>query len=148
MAKQLNVSLAFSADTSQAKTQIQGLVSELNKLSSISTKSVGTEKLTSEIIEAKMAAKDLGTMLQQSFNVDTGKLDLNKFNSSLKKSGMSLTDYGNKMAMLGNQGDQAFLKIAQSIIETEAPLRRSSGLLKEFGTTLANTASSPSLNGT
>lgn len=140
MAKQLNVSLGFTADTSQAKTQIQGLVNELNKLSSVGAQSIGTEKLTSEIVEAKMAAKDLGVMLEQSFNVDTGKLDLNKFNSSLKKSGMSLTDYGNKIAMLGVQGDQAFLKIAQAIVETEVPLRRSSGLLKEFGTTLANTA--------
>ena len=140
MAKQLNISLAFQADTSQARAQIQGLINELNKISSVGVSSVNTEKLTSEIIEAKMAAKDLGVMLEQSFNVDTGKLDLNKFNSSLKKSGMSLTDYGNKMAMLGTQGDQAFLKIAQSIVETEAPLKRSSGLLKEFGTTLANTA--------
>jgi hypothetical protein len=78
----------------------------LNKISTVGGGgSVGTERLTSDLMEAKMAAKDLGMMLEQSFNADIGKLDLNKFNSSLKKSGMSLTDYGNKMAMLGKEGD-------------------------------------------
>ena len=140
MAKQLNVSLAFQADTSQAKAQVQGLLNELNKLNNVNVKTSGTERLTSDIMEAKMAAKDLGNILQQSFNMDTGKLDLTQFNSSLKKSGMSLEQYGNKLASLGPEGQQAFLKVAQSIVETEAPLRRSSGLLKEFGTTLMNTA--------
>ena len=36
MAKQLNVSLAFTADTSQARNAIQSLVKDLDKLSSIS----------------------------------------------------------------------------------------------------------------
>ena len=140
MAKQLNVSLSFKADTTQARQQIQGLMAELNQLSSIGVSGLKADKLTSDIIEAKMAAKDLGSILEQSFNINTGKLDLNKFNSSLKASGRTLSDYGNQLASLGPTGDRAFLKIAQSIVETEAPLRRTSGLLKEFGTTLANTA--------
>ena len=140
MAKQLNVSLGFQADTSQARTQIQGLINDLNKIGSVGNTNLGKDFLTSEILEAKMAAKELGVTLNDAFDVETGKLDLNKFNTSLKQSGMSLTEYGNKLAMLGPTGDQAFLQVAQSIVETEAPLRRSGKLLREFGTTLANTA--------
>ena len=140
MPKQLNISLGFSADTSQAKTQIQGLITELNRIGSISHTSFRTDTLTSNINEAKMAAKQLGQVLDDAFNADVGKLDLNKLNTSLKQSGMTLTEYGNKLARLGPTGNAAFLKVAQSIIETEAPLRRSGKLLQEFGTTLANTA--------
>ena len=139
MAKQLNVDLNFKANTSQAQAAIQGLVNDLNKINN----GTGLSKdiaITSQIREAQMAAGELSHALQNAFNVDTGKLDLNKLSTNLKSSGMSLTDYGNKLAALGPTGDQAFLKIAQSIVATEAPLRRSSGLLKQFSTTLANTA--------
>lgn len=139
MAKQLNVSLAFTADTSQAKNAIQSLVNDLNKLSSNS----GLDKdlpITKEILEAQIAAKQLGETLKSSFNVESGKLDLTKFTQQLKSSGMSLSEYGNKLSLLGTQGDQAFLKIAQSIAKTQTPLRQSSKLLTEFATTLKNTA--------
>ena len=58
MAKQLNVSLAFTADTSQAKNAIQSLVNDLNKLSS----NTGLDKdlpITKEILEAQIAASNL-----------------------------------------------------------------------------------------
>lgn len=142
MPKQLNsveVDVRFKADTTQAKQQIQSLIADLNRIGSTGVKSIGTDKLTSELIKAKIAAQDLGNILNESMNINTGKLDLNKFNSELKKSGMSLTQYGNTLSALGPEGDKAFLKVAQSIAETETPLRRSNGLLKEFGTTLANT---------
>ena len=143
MPKQLNsveIDVRFKADATQAKQQIQGLITDLNKIGSTGIKAISTDKLTSELIKAKTAAQDLGNILHESMNVDTGKLDLNKFNSELKKSGMSLTDYGNTLSSLGTEGDKAFLQVAQAIAETETPLRRSNGLLKEFGTTLANTA--------
>jgi len=41
---------------------------------------------------------------------------------------------------LGPAGDQAFAKLARSIVQAEVPLKRTSGLLSEFKTTLMNTA--------
>jgi hypothetical protein len=100
MAKQLNVSLAFTADTTQAKNAIQSLVNDLNKLSS--TAGIGKDlPITKEIMEAQVAAKQLGETLTASFNVQSGKLDLTKFTQQLKTSGMSLTEYGNKLSSLG-----------------------------------------------
>ena len=139
MAKQLNVNLAFTADSSGAKQQIQSLVAELNKLSS----NAGISKdlpLTKEILEAQNAAKQLGLALEGALNVNTGKLDLTAFNQSLKQSGMTLDQYSSKLTMLGQSGDRAFLQVAQSIVNTQAPLRRSNKLLTEFATTLKNTA--------
>jgi hypothetical protein len=41
---------------------------------------------------------------------------------------------------LGPEGEKAFANLATSITQAELPLRRTNSLLKEFGTTLANTA--------
>ena len=138
MAKQLNVNLAFSADTSRAKTQIMELQKALNSLSS--TAGLGKDlPITGEIMEAQVAAKQLSAALGEAFNMDTGKLDLAKFSKNLSDSKMTLSDYSQKLTMLGKEGDQAFLKVASSIVSTEAPLKRSSTLLTEMGTTLKNT---------
>ena len=142
MAKQLNqinVNLAFNADTSAARKQIQSLIADLNKLSSGAGTSANLP-ITKEILEAQNAAKQLGLALESALNVNTGKLDLTAFNTALKQSGMTLEQYSAKLTMLGQTGDRAFLQVAQSIVNTQAPLRRSSKLLTEFTTTLKNTA--------
>ena len=138
MAKQLNINLGFSADTSQASAAIQKLAMELQTLGK--TTQISNLPITNEIVEAQMAAKELGAILQSSINIETGSFDLSKFNTSLQSSGKNLAYYGNQLGALGSKGDQAFLKIAQSIVKTEVPLRRSSGLLTQFATTLKNTA--------
>ena len=140
MAKQLNVNLSFNANTGQAKAQIQSLVSELNKLSDNATLSSKGLPLTRDLIEAQNAAKQLGIALDNAFDVNAGSLDLSAFNQSLRQSGMSLEQYASKLTLLGKEGDQAFLKVAQSIINTQAPLRKTNAMLAEFATTLKNTA--------
>lgn len=140
MAKQLNVNLSFNADTSQARAHIQSLVSELNKLGSSSNLNQKGLPLTKDLIEAQNAAKELSVALNNAFDTNTGTLDLSSFNQSLQKSGMSLQDYSAKLTLLGQEGDQAFLKVAQSIINTQAPLKKTNSMLAEFATTLKNTA--------
>jgi hypothetical protein len=104
MAKQLNVNLAFSADTGKAKAQIMELQNALNSLSS--TTSLGKDlPITGEIMEAQVAAKQLSAALGEAFNVNTGKLDLAKFSKSLSDSKMTLSDYSQKLTMLGKEGD-------------------------------------------
>jgi hypothetical protein len=41
---------------------------------------------------------------------------------------------------LGPDGQQAFMKLTQAIVQAEVPMRRTNALLKNFATTLANTA--------
>ena len=138
MAKQLNVNLAFTADNSRAKAQIQELQKTLNSLIS-SPHADGELGITKELIQAKSAAADLKVALNQAVT-PSGSLDLSKFNDSLSKSGRTLEDYRRTLEKLGPAGSEAFLKLSNSIVSAEAPLKRVNSKLEEFKTTLANTA--------
>jgi hypothetical protein len=90
MAKQLNVNLAFTADTGKAKAQLQDLQKQLNNLVNGS----GPNGMASQITEATKAAAELKIHLQNATNVKTGTLDFTKLNESIKASGKSLVQYG------------------------------------------------------
>ena len=138
MAKQLNINLAFTADTTAAKQQLQQLQQQLNSLTSnmVSTKM----PITNELIEAQGAARNLKIALSQAVNVDTGKFDLVKFNNSLKSSGTTLQQLRTQLSAIGPSGQQAFMTLAQSIMQAEVPVRRTNALLTQLGVTLKNTA--------
>ena len=138
MPKQLNVNLGFTADTSQAKAQLQDLQKQLTNLIN-NPKSMNSLGITKEIQEASVAAATLKTQLENATNVNTGKLDLGRFNQSLKESGYQIKDYKNALLALGPEGQKAFATLAQSITTAEVPLRRSNALLREFSTSLKNT---------
>lgn len=141
MAKQLNVSLAFTANTNEAIAAIKLLQKELNGLATGNAlKNSGISEITPEIQRAMVAAGELQAKLEAAVNLKTGKLDLSQFSDSLKKGGVSLQQYANQLSALGPVGRQAFINLAQSIMRAEAPLMRCSARLKELGTTLANTA--------
>ena len=94
MAKQLNVSLAFTANTNEAIASIKNLQKELNGLATgAKLKNSGITELTPEIQRAMVAAGELQAKLEGAVNVKTGKLDLSQFSDSLKKRGTSLQDY-------------------------------------------------------
>lgn len=140
MAKQLNVSLAFTADTSQAKAQIQDLQSQLTKLATLNKpNNANGFMMTSELKEAAKAAQDLKNKLQAATDVNTGKLNLDTLSQSLSKSGKSLETYRKALSNLGPAGDQAFASLATSIQKAEVPLKTTNKLLDEFKTSLANT---------
>ena len=141
MAKNLNVSLAFTANTNEAIAAIKRLQKELNGLATGSAlKDSGIAQITPEIQRAMVAAGELQAKIEAATNLKTGKLDLGQFSDSLKKGGVSLQEYANQLNALGPAGRQAFTNLAQSIIQAEAPLIRCSQRIKELGTTLANTA--------
>ena len=138
MAKQLNVSLAFTADTSQAAAQIRNLQQQLTTISNQPV-TIG-QHMTAEIQEAANAAAQLKMHLQNATNVKTGTLDFGRLNQSLQQSGVTLSQYASKLLSIGPQGRQAFMQLATSVAQAEVPLRRSNALLTQMGTTLMNTA--------
>ena len=141
MPKELKVSLAFTANTNEAIAAIKNLQKELNNLATGKTiNTSGVAQLTPEIQKAMVAAGQLQAKLESAVNLKTGKLDLGLFSESLKKDKMTLQDYAKQLNALGPAGRQAFTNLAQSIIQSEAPLIRCNQKLKEFGVTLANTA--------
>ena len=140
MPKQLNVDLRFNADVSQAKQQIVSLQQSLNQLTNSlalgKTKDLG---LTESVGKAIIKVQELQGHLNKAMNVNTGRIDFSKFNQSLQKSNTSLQSYASQLLKLGPQGQQAFFQLSNAIAMSEIPLRRSSGLLQQFGVTLRNT---------
>ena len=136
MAKQLNVSLGFTADTSQAKQAIIDLSKELQEISSLGS----NISLTKDMQSAVSAAKDLQTHLNNAFNTKTNNFDLSELEKSLKRSGQSLSDLSNKLLGAGNIGEKAFISLSNSISKANINLTKSQGLLSSFITTLKNTA--------
>lgn len=139
MAKQLNVNLAMTADTSKAKVELQALQKQLDNLMMSAQRKDSSLGLSSEIQKATQMAAQLKVQLESATS-STGKLDLTKFNEGLQKSGLKLSDYRAALSSLGPEGSQAFSKLASSIMQAEVPLRRSNALLSNFATTLKNTA--------
>ena len=139
MAKQLNVNLAFTADTGKAKAQLQSLQKDLDQLLSTAHQQPGLQ-ITKELEQASVVAATLKTQLQEATNVQTGKLDLGKLNEGLSRAGLNANKIKDALLTLGPNGAQAFAQFAQSVTLAEVPMRRISARLQEFGTTLKNTA--------
>ena len=139
MGKQLNIDLRFNADVSQAKAQIQSLVTSLNEVAK-SPASSGALFDDRPLREASRAAVELKGHLEKAVNVNTGKLDLSRFSTSLKSSGKTLTDYTATLMSIGSVGQQAFLQLANSISMADNPTTRLNSKMQEFSTTLKNTA--------
>lgn len=135
MAKQLNVDLHVKADTSNAKKQLQDLNKMLSDIQSTPTKLFDDQDLK----KASAAAAELQKHLQAATNVDTGKLDLTRFASSLKRSGKELKDYKLDLEQIGSAGTQAFLQVARSIAQAEAPTLRLTQRMNDLIVSLKNT---------
>ena len=136
----MHVNLAFSADTGKAKAQIQELQTLLSKIAYTGTSSNNlTDKLQSDIKAASAAAKDLQFHLNNAFNTTTGKFDLSLLDKSLKTSGANITDLSTKLLGAGTTGQQAFMKLAQSISLADQPMFRISKRMQDFAVTMKNT---------
>lgn len=136
---QFNVNLAFNADTGKAKTQIMELQSLLNKIAYSGTTSSSTSGLQQDLHSASEAAKELQFHLNNAFNTSTGNFDLSMLDRSLKTSGSNITDLSTKLLSAGATGQQAFVKLAQSISLADQPMLRISKRMQDFAVTMKNT---------
>lgn len=137
--QQRKISLIFDADSSNAQSKIDALAKSINKVMDVSTRSTGVASLDKDLQKTAQSAALLEVQLKNAFNTSTGKLDLTKFNDSLRASGMSLEKYQASFSNLGKAGNEAFTNLARSIATAEIPLKRTNGLLNDFATTMKNT---------
>ena len=135
MSKNIQVNLAFNADTTKAKQSINELVNSLNKISTKDSQIFDDKNLR----EAQSAAKDLTKHLEAAVNVNTGKLDFNKFTQSLTKSNQSLDSLYSNLIKAGPDGERAFAQLASSIASSDSKVLSLNSKIKDLGTTLANT---------
>jgi hypothetical protein len=140
MAKELKYNLTVTANTQQARQEMQALQKQLSELGTKNlTGKNFTENLSKGITEARKDIALLQTALQNAFNTDTGKLDFTKFSQQLSKSGKDLAAYSKSFAALGTDGTQAFLDLTKAVAMSEVPIIRVSDKMKELGNTLKNT---------
>ena len=136
--RQLSMILTFSADASAAKKEIADLAKTLRSVAS--TQFINENTIDLNVLQqGKQAAAELLGHLQKAVNVDTGKLNLATFSSSLKTSGKTLKDYKKELEACGPAGQEAFQKVAISLATAENPARRLNKTMQGFLTTLKNT---------
>ena len=139
MPKQLNVNLDFNANTSKAKKEIADLQKSLQDIAKMPG-SAGSLFNDTEIKNASKAALELQRHLNAAVNVNTGKLDLSRFSTSLKAAGKDLDGYYNQLIKIGPKGQDTFMQLARSISTAEAPVTRLNAKMAEFVVTLKNSA--------
>lgn len=137
--RRINVELGFTADTSAAKRQIAELQSQLQNIAKMPGNSSSLLDDT-PVQKASEAALELQQHLKAAVNVNTGKLDLSRFSTSLKASNKDLTSYYNSLSQVGTVGQQAFLNVAQAIATADAPVTRLNSKMQDFVDTLVKTA--------
>lgn len=131
----INVNINFRANTEAAKNNINSLQSLLNQITQ--TKNIGLD--SSALGQAKASAQELQMHLENAVNVNTGKLDLGKFNASLKAAGSDLATLSSNLQNVGPVGQQAFMKLAKAIASAQTPMLNVSNAIAQFGKTLVNT---------
>lgn len=133
--RRLDYQIGFNADTSSLKSAINEAQYALRSISTLSTDGA----LTQDMQQAARAAQQLSIYLRQATDKTTGRLDLSKFSSSLRQSGLELKDYAARLQAIGPSGEKAFLQVASAISKSELPLMRTSKLLDGLWTTMKNT---------
>lgn len=138
MAGNTNIKYTFQVDanTAQAKKAMDELRRSMDKLSEAQA---GKSFFNEDLNKAVASAKELKFHLNQAMDANTGQLNLNAFNKSLKDAGQSATHLMQNLLQGGAQGQQTFIALASAIAQSEAPLRRVNQTIKDFGTTLKNT---------
>lgn len=140
MAKQLNrlqVSIDYTANTSKAEQNLKILKNTLTEIASINPVNLNAN---TGLQNAVSAAKDLQMHLNNAFNVNTGNLDLNKFNTSLARSNQNLSGLSLELLKAGNTGERAFLSLQSALTNTNLKLNQTKSLVGEMVNTIANSA--------
>lgn len=127
--------IGFEADTRQLQAQLREVSQSLAKLGANN----GMADYNIEIREAMESASKLNSYLRSAMNVDTGRVDLNKFNRAIKAGGDDLKYLANNLVSLGPEGIRTFQNMASAIAESEIPLKRTSKLMDSLWVTMKNT---------
>ena len=132
------VRLGFTADINEARREMNQLQMQLEKLS---VTPVSTKGLERQITQANNEVLKLSTLLRDSFNVDTGKLDINRFITQMDQYGISLKDIKHTLASFGDEGQVALQQLNSQIIQGETGIVQMSNALTNFAKQMKRTMS-------
>lgn len=131
--------ITFDLDLNLNRTGMDELVKDLQKVR-LEIDSIQKEKgLSSELKEAAKAADILEDALSNSWNTKLNQVNLNKFESEIKKSGRTVDQLMTSLQNGPIAGEKAFDSLSRSILTTNTELKQTSKILDSFATTFKNT---------
>ena len=144
--QKMEIQLNFVANTSAAKANIENLQQSLAKLSAGQlNKGLFGNATTEQIQQASMAAQELKIHLQNATDINTGKLNLTAFQTSLKNAGTSAKELSSALLQGGTMGTQAFAQLATAIAQADSNVlaltktsAKSNMLFKSLATAMTN----------
>lgn len=134
--QKVNIELAFNANTSGAKAELNKLQKQLQQIGTLGTSRSGQLSITKEVQDATKAAAQLQVALKNATDVNTGKLNLTDFNYQLKKSKTDIQSLSKALISVGPSGQQAFLQLAGAIRNADTSLTTTNKLVEKLGNSL------------
>lgn len=128
--------IGINADTSKAQSAINSLKQSLQ---AVQAQRYNISIDDGRIVEAAQAAQVLQNELIKATNINTGKLDLTKLNTSLAQAKTSVGELGKTLLAAGDQGQAAFSQLVNTISTAQAPIKTLSKTFTTISTTLMNT---------
>ena len=136
-------SIEFDIGFNVRGEELKKAAEELRSISTMVPEDIVSDKpikeVENELIKAKEAAHQLEQAFSSAFNKDLGIVNISKFEQEIQKTGMSLSEIGNRLAGAGEVGTTAFRKMATSILTTNTYVKQTDELISKIATTLGNT---------
>ena len=125
------------ASLERSKSQFNDLLSYLQKIQTQAKHADILGNADDNLRLAAKEAKNLENILNASWNPKINQINLTKFQSQLKESGMSITQLKARFDQLGQGG--TFNKLATEIMGTNLQLKTTNSLLDKMAITFGNT---------
>lgn len=140
MANKINFEVGLNLNQAQY-SQLKHQLTELSKLTShdllANNEKLGLDEAQQQLTSIKKSANDVRTALVNAFNVNLGTINIDKFNSSLKK--LDINKIYRDFQLAGLAGQTAFRNITSQLLTTNLQLKETHKFLDSMATTMANT---------
>lgn len=142
MANQIEFKLKTSADLQGVK-QLKKELAEVRKYATEgltgSTDNSLTGASVSEIQQIIKSANVLESSLQTAFNPKINTVDIEKFNTTISKSGFTIETLSQNLMKAGPAGQKAFLSMTNQLTTMGSAVKKTNAVIEQMGTTLKNT---------
>lgn len=129
--------MKVGVDVEVNKSQLDALQRDFDSLAA--TAKLPSNELNTGLQQAGQTARQVSTILDQSFNKKLNSLDVTKFSQELSKAGLSMKTLKENLAQGGTAGSKAFNDLTSEILGTNIQLKQTSTLLDKMSLTMANT---------
>ena len=136
-----DIVLGFKADVEAAKKQLYDLQQNIDKITSKDFRiNFNSNKINTGFDKTSKKLITLNKILNNSMNLDTGKLNLNKLISETKAYNIDIIDLTDNLATMGQAGEEALDNITKLIANGDTKAVSLNKSIKRMGEQLVRTA--------